>query len=185
MAGDDLVPLAAREAFAELTIEHAQLRCERLGCRPPAELRPDPLGEEGVPDWIEPDVRVVHGGAEQIDGRRRRRVDCPLQSGLEASQIEDEPGVGDHPDVAARELEVVRLDAGRRQIAHVRSVGRDLLGGVRERVEGSDDGGALRARAAAASECCGRDESENDSRLHAWHPSTPMRIAIILRDDHR
>jgi hypothetical protein len=59
---------------------------------------------------------------------------------LEAvAEVEDRVGFGEFLDVAARELEVVRLDTGRSEVPNGRSRCRDLLGGVRERIEGSDD----------------------------------------------
>ena len=83
---------------------------------------------------------------------RRRRVDRVLEGRLEVlSEVEDEVGIGDGADVAAGELEVVRLDAGRGQVADVDPVASDLLGGESQRVEGrGDDLSSLRARAAAA-----------------------------------
>ena len=187
MARDDLVPLTAGETPAEFAVEDAQLRGEPLGLRTAAELPSDPLGEEGVPGRIEPEVGVGHGRAEQVVGGCRRRVDRRLQRGLETSQVEDEVRVGDRADVAAGELEVVWLDAGRRQVCDADACAADLLGGEGQGIERRDDGGSagvFRATAAPG-EGRGGDESENDSRLHVRHPSTPMRIAIIFLDGRR
>ena len=79
---------------------------------------------------------------------RRRGVDRVLEGRLEAlAEVEDEVGIRDRAHVAAGELEVVRLDAGRSQVAHVDSRAADLLSGESQRIEGRDHGAAaLRAR---------------------------------------
>ena len=88
---------------------------------------------------------------EEIDCRRRRRVDRVLEGGLEAlAEVEDEVGVGDRRHVATGELEVVRLDAGRGQVPHVDTGVGDLLSGKRQWIEGGDDRAIARARVAAA-----------------------------------
>ena len=59
--------------------------------------------------------------------------------GWKPREVEDEVCLPDRPDVFAGELEVVRLDARRGEVAHVDPGATDLLSGERERVEGSDD----------------------------------------------
>ena len=60
MARDDLVAGAMGEAAPVLGGRGARsLAANALGLRTAAELLPDPLRDHGVPDRIEPDVRVV------------------------------------------------------------------------------------------------------------------------------
>ena len=103
---------------------------------------------------------------------RGRRVDRVLERRLESrAEVEDEVGVRDRADVAAGELEVVRLDAGRSQVRDADFRAADLLGGEGQRIERRDDGRSRRSSRAAAApgERRSGDESENDSRLHARH----------------
>ena len=55
------------------------------------------------------------------------------------TEVEDERRAVDVAHVARRQLEVVRLGAGRRQVADAGVAPRDLLGGVGERVERRHD----------------------------------------------
>src|SRR6185295_7348202 len=109
---DDLVALAVRETAAKLAVEDAKLRREALGLRTTVELLADPLCDRRVPDRIEPNVRILRlARCEEVHRVRVRRVDRVLECRLEVlSEVEDEVGVGDGADVAAGELEVVRLD---------------------------------------------------------------------------
>jgi hypothetical protein len=82
--------------------------------------------------------RLARG--KEVDGVCRRRVDRVLEGGLEAvAEVEHELCVGDRTDVTAGELEVVRLDTRRGQVADVDPVPTDLLGGEGQWVESGDD----------------------------------------------
>ena len=155
---------------AELAVEGAQPCRERLGLRTAAELLRRSARDRGVPSRIEPDVRVGLAAGAARAGRRR----APTCESIASSRAGWKPRRGrgrGRPsaivrDVAAGELEVVRLDARRGQVAHVDRRAADLLGGERERVEGGDDGPSRlrRARAAAA----------------AGEPASSVRVRTIL-----
>ena len=169
MARDELVAVAVGEPVAELAVEGAQSVREPLGLGTAIELLADPLCDRGVPDRIEPDVGVDavlllaadagRNRVEEIDAVCRRGVDRVLEGRLEAlAEVEDEVGVGDRGHIAPGELEVVRLDAGRGQVAHVDPGAADLLSGERQWIEGGDDRAIARARVAAAAGQGGDDE---------------------------
>src|SRR5687767_2382900 len=154
MTRHELSARAAGQASSELAVEGAQPRGEPLGLLLAVELVPDPLRELRVPDRIEPDMGVGAGvldGVEEVDRLRRGGVDRVLEGGLESlAEVEDEIRVRDRAHVAAGELEIVRLDAGRGQVPYLELAPPDLLGGERERVEGGDDGSVARAGVRAA-----------------------------------
>ena len=166
MARDDLPPLAAREAAPEVAVERRQpgRKGPRLLGLPSACA--DPRTMRGVAERVEPDVRIASRAdqrqpVEEVERPAVRAVDGSLERRLEAAaEVEDEVGGADALDVARRELDVVRLGAGRREVRDGHPVAADLLGRVRERIEAGDDrrcGRRRRRRAAAAG-------SERDER---------------------
>ena len=76
----------------------------------------DPFDRACKPERIEPDVRILVG-TEQIERLAVPPVDRVFERRLEtAADVDDERGVADGLHVARRDLDVVRLGAGRREV---------------------------------------------------------------------
>ena len=170
-------PRTAGEPSAVLDVERAEPGDEGVRGGGVAERPGDRARDLGVADRVEPDVRVEPAAdtqrarvVEDVEGRPAPPVDRSLDRGLEpVADVHDERRLLDAPDVPRRQLEVVRLGAGRRQVGDTDVLPSDLLGRVRQGIEGRDhrvSGGI----AAAPTRCDNRrqaDAQENDSRKHA------------------
>ena len=128
----------------------------------------DRPNEDGVAERIEPDVRVV---AEPVEARRveqRDDVRVRVTGGafelwLEAvAHQQHRPGRLHRRHVVGRQLEIVWLGAGRRQVRDVHARAPDLLGRVGERIEGRDDAVAVARRRVAPRGERGRDRTDDD-----------------------
>ena len=99
--------------------------------------------------------------AEQSPATWPRAVDRVLERGLEAAtDVDDELGVANRLDVARRELDVVRLDTGRREVDDVVDcVGCDAARRPREWIERGDDARASVPLLVAAAAGDQQDES--------------------------
>ena len=112
--------------------------------------------------------RAVHVEAlEDVDRLPVRAVHRLLERGLESrSEIEDVVGRAHRLHVACRQLVVVRLGAGRREVSDLELVAGDALGCEGKRIEGRDDRGAILgggpAAAAAGRQSRGCEQSRND-----------------------
>ena len=180
MARHELAPLALRETVAKLGVELLEPRDER---------RPPPPGRRACrrpsraiaaePVRIEPDVRIGLGlfpvaqalALEEVD-----RVLVPFDGVLErgheaAAEVEDEVRLPHPLDVAGRELDVVRLGAGGREVHDVDVVRRDLLGDPGERIEGRDDGAPFVAVVSAAT---GEREKRDEESGRAEHSGSRL-----------
>jgi hypothetical protein len=123
-----------------------------------AELGRDGGGDGRQAGRVEPDVRVLAlqvgglggllgGGVE--GGHQRQHIDGfalgllldgLVHFGLQALEIDDDLGLGDLGHLLRRELQVVRLRAGRGEVGDADGVAADALGDELQRVEGGDDG---------------------------------------------
>ena len=100
-----------------------------------------------------------------------------LESGLEAStDVDDQVGVRDLPNVTRGELEIVRLGTRRREVDDVRARASDLLGDPGKGVEAGDDrrrfrllirGAATPRRSDGDGECNDPDEDRTHARTVA------------------
>jgi hypothetical protein len=84
----------------------------------------------------------VRLGGGLLDGRLESFAD-----------VEDDVGVDDLLHLARRQLEVVRLGAGRCQVRHLDGRAADILGRERERIEAGNDLGRARGAGVAAAGC--------------------------------
>ena len=177
VARDDLPARAALQASPVPAIERAQVSKQRGGG--PVQRGAEPPHDLGEEDRIEPDVRI---GAEAglLSFRRLKRQslqdvdDAAARLGggladgrLEAvAEVQDDVGALDSADRSRRQLEVVRLGAGRREVVDLVTRSADPLGRVRQRIEGGNDRLlAARGGRAAAGQHAGRQhDNENDSR---------------------
>ena len=143
MARDDRPPLAVGEPGLELVVQLHQPLTEPGGGVLGTEQLPEPLSDLRVADRVEPDVRI----AAVLELERVQEIDRCIrtESGvfdgrLEAApEVEDEIRRLDPLDVARRELEVVGLDARRRQVLDLDRIAPDLLRRECERI-GAGDG---------------------------------------------
>ena len=103
----------------------------------------------------------------------------PIERGLEAADVEDEPRVANQPYVARPWLEIVRLCARRGQVDDVEPGASDLLGRPGQRVEPGDDVGLAVALGTARCREHERSRDENRSRLHPAASVAQVRIVII------
>ncbi len=98
----------------------------------------DPLDGLREAHRVEPDVRIL-SWPEKVERAAVSRLDRILERGLEAAaDVDDEFGVADRLDVARRQLDVVGLDTGRREVDDLVRAARDLLGRPGEWIEGGD-----------------------------------------------
>jgi hypothetical protein len=182
MARHDLVPLTVAEAGCELRVETTQLGCEIGGSLLAVQRGADSSRHLCEPARIEPDMRVGDIGlcaghelltGEEIERRAGATFDRLLERRLESvSEVEDEVSVADGLDIAGRELEVVRLRTGRRQIDDPSAGARDALSSPGERVEARHDGrSAVRVVAAP-----GHDDESGEEHDHTAHAVTVARL---------
>ena len=98
----------------------------------------DPLDSLREANRVQPDVRIL-SGPEKVERAAVSRLDRILERGLEAAaDVDDEFGVANRLDVARRQLDVVGLDTGRREVDDLVRATRDLLRRPREWVERGD-----------------------------------------------
>ena len=179
MARHDLAAPAPREPAAVARVERVEPPDEAVRAGRTTERPGDSACDRRVPDRIEPDVWVeplaARGSRTEIDAVEdvERRAAPPLgrllHRGLEpVADVHEEPCLLHAADVPGRELEVVRLGAGRREVHDLGRRTGDLARRVRQRIEGRDDGIALRRVGAAPGEAehQPRHAQENDSRKH-------------------
>ena len=88
----------------------------------------------------------VSGGPDVEGVMRRVLGDGVVDRRREASQVDGEVGILHASDLARRELDVVGLGAGRREVGDPHVLTTDALGDVLERVEGRHDGQGLARR---------------------------------------
>ena len=145
VARDDLLPVTPGEAALEVGVEHPQPG--HKGLRWSLERIADASRLLGVAERIEPDMRISGDQVqplEEIELLAVRTVHGSLEAGLEAgAEIEHDVGRADPLHVSRRELDVVRLGAGRGEVPDGDLVAADLLGRVREGIEGRRDRDAV------------------------------------------
>jgi hypothetical protein len=147
MAGDELAPRAVAQAGAVLPVEFPEAGVERRGPRRPPERCSDPPRDLREEDRVEPDVRIrslrslaEREPCERVQARPLRFPGRVLHRGLKVMrEVEHEVGLLQTAHRARRELDVVRLGAGRRQVLDVHFRAPDRGGGESERIEGGDD----------------------------------------------
>ena len=173
VARDDLLPVTPGETALEVRVEHHQPGDK--GLRRTLERIADASRLLGVAERIEPDMRIdaiVSGDQVQPLKEIELLAVCAVHSsfevGLEAgAEIEDYRGRTDPLDVASRELDVVRLGSGWREVPDLDLVAPDLLGRVRKGIERRRDRDAAASRpliaAASGTESKHGDKNENDS----------------------
>ena len=104
--------------------------------------------------------------AEHVDRGTVSLGDGILDRGLEpARRVDHEARIPDRLDVARRELDIVRLGPGWREVHDLGSVGHDLLGRPGQRIEGRDDGVGVIV-AARTSAAGNRDERDKEEDTH-------------------
>jgi len=114
-----------------------------------------------------PDALAQVDSGECVDLLPVRAGDRLLDRGLETvREIQDDVGLLELADVPWRELDVVRLRAGRSQVLDVDLLPAELLGNKRKRVESRDDRPAAstaRRAATSAQQDHGSHKHGNDS----------------------
>ena len=182
-----LAALAVRESAAVLRVELLQLDESRRRRAGASNSSRDPLDSLREANRVEPDVRIRLRAPET--GRASapsRDVDRVLERGLEpAADVDDELGVANRLDVARRELDVVGLGAGRREVDDLVRAARDLLRRPGERIEGRrrttggsrDESSAFETQPASASALA---ERQCRRPLHRRDGSTSLRTGIII-----
>ena len=172
VARHDLAPLAVDEALLELAVELAQALDEVGRGSGPAEDVADPGDQLCISERVEPDVRIrilaELDPAQQVDRLAVGSLDGVLDGRLEArAEVEDKSGRPHRLDVPDRELDVVRLGAGRGQVRDLRSWRCDLLRRERKRVEAGDDVGSLGSSGRPAGDRQWANKNENNYRSHS------------------
>ena len=180
VAGDDLLPGTPGEAALEVRVEHRQ--AGHKGLRWSLERIADASRLFGVAERIEPDMRISGDQVQpfkEIELLAVRTVHGPLEAGLKAgAEIEHDVGLADPLHVSRRELDVVRLGAGRGEVPDGHLVAADLLGRVGEGIEGRGDRDAVvsgpAVAAASGSESGDGRKNENDS-----HYQQPVQYSAV------
>ena len=159
--GHDHAPLARGEPGGESGVERGEVGRQGGGVRGVGvsvvgvglgERGGDRVGKGHQALRVEPEVGVggvallAYMAGDQVDGvggvddvRRFAGSDGGVDRALEPGQVDHQVGLADGPDLARRELDIVRFGAGRRQRADRDEVAAHLLGDVLQRVEGGED----------------------------------------------
>ena len=97
-------------------------------------------------------VNQINAAGNVDDGLGGVQLNCLVNSGLEALEVNDSPCLGELLNLLVRQFEVVRLRSRRSERFDVNQIAADLLGEVLERVEAGHDlhgrSGSLGARGA-------------------------------------
>ena len=116
---NDHIAFAVLKTAPILRVESLEISEQRIGVRP-VQLVRDVADGPGKPHGIEPDVWIPLVGAEEVEGAAVPSLDGVLEGRLEAAaDVDHEARIAHGLDVGRRELDVVRLGAGRSEILDV------------------------------------------------------------------